>query len=260
MTFDFSPFLPGPVRAALAAIGAVIAAFAIWRGIRGAWIRTLAALALLTALANPVLLQEDRDPLSTIVPVLVDRSQSQQTPDRAKMTDDALAALKSQLARFPQIEPRFIDVEGDVNSDVPSTRLFDALSANIADVPPSRIGGAIMLTDGEVHDVPAANQALGFDAPIHGLITGKANEFDRRIEVIKGPRFGIVNEEQQVVLRVFDDGPSPGGTADVTVKINGDEIATLQATPGQDTPFSFKVPGGARILGRGTSRRSHHCQ
>ena len=199
---------------------------------------------MLTALANPVLLQEDRDQLSTIVPVLVDRSQSQQTPDRVKMTDDALAALKGQLARFPQIEPRFVDVEGDVNSDVPSTRLFDALSANIADVPPARIGGAIMLTDGEVHDVPAANQALGFDAPIHGLITGKANEFDRRIEVIKGPRFGIVNEEQQVVLRVFDDGPSPGGTADVTVKINGDEIATLQATPGQDTPFSFKVPGG----------------
>ncbi|MGO8105698.1 hypothetical protein AB9F46_35950, partial [Rhizobium leguminosarum] len=79
--------------------------------------------------------------------------------------------------------------------------------------------------DGEVHDVPGANQALGFDAPIHGLVNGKANEFDRRIEVIKGPRFGIVNEEQQVILRVFDDGPSPGGTADVTVKLNGDEIA-----------------------------------
>ncbi|GLR59621.1 hypothetical protein [Rhizobium indigoferae] len=244
MTFDFSPFLPWSVLAALAVVSAVIAAFAIWRGIRGAWIRTLAALAMLTALANPVLLQEDRDQLSTIVPVLVDRSQSQQTPDRVKMTDDALAALKGQLARFPQIEPRFVDVEGDVNSDVPSTRLFDALSANIADVPPARIGGAIMLTDGEVHDVPAANQALGFDAPIHGLVTGKANEFDRRIEVIKGPRFGIVNEEQQVILRVFDDGPSPGGSADVTVKLNGDEIATLQATPGQDTPFSFKVPGG----------------
>ena len=49
MTFDFSPFLPWPVLAALAAIGAVIAVFSIWRGIRGAWIRTLAALALLGA-------------------------------------------------------------------------------------------------------------------------------------------------------------------------------------------------------------------
>ncbi|MGO7208716.1 hypothetical protein ACCT30_47940, partial [Rhizobium ruizarguesonis] len=79
MTFDFSPFLAWSVLAALAVVSAVIAAFAIWRGIRGAWIRTLAALAMLAALANPVLLQEDRDQLSTIVPVLVDRSQSQQT-------------------------------------------------------------------------------------------------------------------------------------------------------------------------------------
>ena len=34
-----------------------IAAYAIWRGMRGAWIRLAAAAALLVALANPVLLQ-----------------------------------------------------------------------------------------------------------------------------------------------------------------------------------------------------------
>jgi len=86
MTIDYSPFLPWPFLAVLTGIVLLIAIFAIWRGIRGAWIRTLAALALLAALANPVLLQEDRDQLSTIVPVIVDRSQSQQTADR--MTDD----------------------------------------------------------------------------------------------------------------------------------------------------------------------------
>ncbi|MEZ2130518.1 MULTISPECIES: hypothetical protein [unclassified Sinorhizobium] len=249
MTLDFSPFLPWPVLAVLAAIVAVIAVFAIWRRIRGAWIRSLAALALLTALANPVLLQEDRDPLSTVVPVIVDRSQSQQTPERRAMTEQGLTELKEQFARFPRIEPRFIDSTEERDSDAPATRLFEALSSAVADVPPSRIGGAIFLTDGEIHDVPGTNQALGFDAPIHGLITGKPNEFDRRIEVIRGPRFGIVGEEQQLVLRVFDDGPSPGTTADVTVKLNGDEIATLKATPGQDTPFSFKVPhGGNNVL------------
>ncbi|MDM9621703.1 hypothetical protein A6U87_23570 [Rhizobium sp. AC44/96] len=249
MTLDFHPFLPWPLLAALALVAALIGAFAVWRRMRGAWVRLAAACALLAALANPVLLQEDREQLSTVVPVIVDRSQSQQTPERIKMTDEALAQLKEQVARFPQIEPRFVDVNEERNSDAPATRLFNALSAAIADVPPARIGGAIMLTDGEVHDVPGVNQALAFDAPIHGLITGKANEFDRRIEVVKAPRFGIVNEEQQLVLRVFDDGPGPGGTADVTVKLNGNEIATLQATPGQDTPFSFKVErGGSNVL------------
>ncbi len=249
MTLNFAPFIPWPILAVLAVIVAAVAAFAILRGVRGAWIRTVAAIALLAALANPLLMQEDREPLSTVVPVIVDRSQSQQTPERIKMTDDALAQLKDRLSRFPDIEPRYVEATEPEDSDAPSTRLFNALSAAVADVPPARIGGAIMLTDGEVHDVPGVNQALGFDAPIHGLITGKPDEFDRRIEVIKAPRFGIVNEEQQLVLRVFDDGPSPGGTATVTVKLNGDEIATLQATPGQDTPFSFRVPrGGSNVL------------
>ncbi|MDM9628852.1 hypothetical protein QTL95_23425 [Rhizobium sp. S152] len=249
MTLDFVPFVPWPIIVALAVVIGLLSIFALWRRMRGAWIRALAALALLAALANPVLQQEDRDQLSTVVPVVIDRSQSQLTPERTDMTDKALAKLKEQLARFPRIEPRFVEVHEERNSDAPSTRLFNALSAAVADVPPARIGGAIMLTDGEVHDVPGVNQALGFNAPIHGLITGKADEFDRRIEVIKAPRFGIVNEEQQLVLRVFDDGPSPGGTADVTVKLNGNEIGTLQATPGQDTPFSFKVErGGSNVL------------
>ena len=234
---------------ALAVISVIVTAFAIWRGMRGAWIRGLAALALLVALANPVLMQEDREQLSTIVPVIVDRSQSQQTPERIKMTDDALALLKERLSRFPQIEPRYVDAKEPVDTDAPSTRLFNALSAAVADVPPARIGAAIFLTDGQIHDIPGINQALGFDAPVHGLVTGKPDEFDRRIEVVRAPRFGIVNEEQQLVLRVVDDGKSPGGAATVTARINGDEIATLQATPGQDTPFSFKVPrAGNNVL------------
>ncbi|MBZ5758708.1 MULTISPECIES: hypothetical protein [unclassified Rhizobium] len=249
MTLDFQPFLPWPVIIAFAAVVAVIAAFAIWRRLRGAWLRALAALALLVALANPLLMQEDRDRLSTIVPVIIDRSQSQLTPERIKMTNGALAQLKDRLAAFPRIEPRYVESKDTAETDAPATRLFSALAGAIGDVPPARIGGAIFLTDGQIHDIPSTAQSLGFNAPIHGLITGKANEYDRRIEVVRGPRFGIVNEEQQLTLRVVDDGPSPGGAAPVTVKMNGNEIATLQATPGQETPFSFKVPrAGNNVL------------
>ncbi len=249
MNIGFAPFLPWPILAALAVLTLAIAALAIYRRLRGGWIRALAGVALLAALANPVLMQEDRDQLTTIVPVIVDRSLSQQTPERAKMTDAALAMLKDRLAQFPRIEPRIVEVRDPAESASPSTRLFSALSSAVADVPPARIGAAILLTDGQIHDIPGVNQQLGFDAPIHGLITGKPDEFDRRIEIVRAPRFGIVNDEQQLVFRVVDDGKSPGGTAAVTIRMNGDEIATLQATPGQDTPFSFKVPrAGNNVL------------
>ncbi|MBT9372459.1 hypothetical protein [Rhizobium sp. CSW-27] len=249
MDIQFAPFLPWPLLAALGLVAVLLVALSLWRGLRGATLRALALAALLLALSNPTLTQEEREPLATIVPVIVDRSQSQDTAERRAQTDAALADLRERLGRFPRIEPRIVEVENDPVSDTPATRLFSALTSAISDVPPSRIGAAIFITDGQIHDLPGINHELGFNAPIHGLITGRADEFDRRVEVVRAPRFGIVGEEQDMTLRVFDDGRAPGGAATVTVRMNGEVIATLQATPGAPTPFRFTVPrGGNNIM------------
>ena len=249
MTIAFAPFLPWPVLIAFAIVVALVALVGLSRHVRGTWLRGLGAAALLAALANPLLLQEDREQLTTVVPVIVDRSQSQQTPERQKMTDEALAGLQERLSRFPRIEPRIVEAKDAEASDTPTTQLFAALASAIADVPPARIGAAVLLTDGQVHDIPASRQALGFDAPVHGMITGKPDEFDRRIEVVRAPRFGIVGEEQTLVFRVQDDGKSPGTTAEVTVRMNGEEIARVQATPGEETPLGFRAPrGGNNVM------------
>ncbi|RVR01569.1 hypothetical protein, partial [Sinorhizobium meliloti] len=80
-------------------------------------------------------------------------------------------------------------------------------------------------------------------------ISGKPDEFDRRIEIVSAPRFGIVGEQQRMTFRVVDDGAAPGGSAEVTIRLNGNEIATEQAEPGTDVPFTFTVPrGGNNIL------------
>ncbi|PJI43140.1 MAG: hypothetical protein CTR54_11805 [Rhizobium sp.] len=249
MTLQFAPFIPWFILLALAVLALILATAGFARGVRGTGVRLLASAAVLAALANPLLMQEDREALSTVVPVIVDRSQSQETPERTAMTDAALEGLKDRLSRFARIEPRIVEVRDPATSDAPSTRLFEALASAISDVPPARIGAAVFITDGQVHDAPAAGQALGFDAPVHGLVTGKADEFDRRIEVLRAPRFGIVDEDQELSLRVFDDGRRTDTPATVTVRMNGEEIATLNATPGVETPFGFKVPrGGNNVL------------
>ncbi|WP_137130346.1 hypothetical protein [Rhizobium sp. FY34] len=249
MTIEFAPFLPLSVLLVLGVFAAGLVTMSFWRGLRGATLRGLALAALLLALANPTLTQEDREQLSTIVPVIVDRSQSQDTQLRLAQTDAALAQLQERFSRFPRIETRVVEVQDDERSDTPSTRLFTALSSATVDVPPSRIGGAVFLTDGQIHDLPDVNQELGFNAPLHGLITGRADEFDRRVEVVRAPRFGIVGEEQSMTLRVFDDGRARGGAAPLTVRMNGEVIATLQATPGAPVPFNFTVPrGGNNVM------------
>ena len=46
----------------------------------------------------------------------------------------------------------------DAADERTETRLFGALESAFRDVPPSRVAGAVMVTDGQVHDVPAARR------------------------------------------------------------------------------------------------------
>lgn len=243
MDISFQPLFSLPLIGLAGLLLLTLSAIGLARRVNGAWFRALASLALVLALLNPVLRQEERAPLSTIVPVIVDRSQSQQLPDRKAMTDKAEAALKARLSAIPGIEPRFVELKDDAASDTPSTRAFASLADAVADVPPGRIGGAILITDGEVHDAPNTGAPRGFSAPVSSLITGKAGETDRRIEILNAPRFGLKGKEVELLFRVVEDGASGTGSApvDVSVRVNGADAAVLKAVPGEPTPFRFEI-------------------
>ena len=182
------------------------------------------------ALANPSFTREDREPLSSVAVVVVDKSPSQNFGDRLKQTEQARAALAERLGRIPNLDVRFVEA-GEADGETDGTRLFAALGAALADVPPDRVAGAIFLTDGRVHDVPEDAAALGFAAPVHGLITGTANERDRRVVLVTTPRFGIVGQSQTIVYRVDDQGVR-GTPAQVTVRRDGEVLERRTVTPG----------------------------
>ncbi|MCQ0989678.1 hypothetical protein [Jiella marina] len=247
----FAPFFSWPILAALAVPAAILALVLLLARTPGSIVRILAIAALILALANPVVLQEERDPMKSVVALVVDRSQSQGIENRGAETDEAAAALKASLARFPEFEVRTVEARsGSSPSGDATTALFGALSDGLKDVAPARVAGAIMVTDGQVHDVPEDAGAIGFDAPVHGLITGREDEFDRRIEVTTSPRFGLVDEEQRLSYRVIEEGEG-AGTAPVQVQayLNGDLIAREQATPGANETLTFQLPrAGKNIL------------
>ena len=68
-----------------------------------------------------------------------------------------------------------------------------------------------MVTDGQVHDVPKSAAALGFDAPVHAILTGRPGEFDRRIEIVKAPKYGIVGSTREIEARVVEIRHPPTG-------------------------------------------------
>ncbi|OYW32224.1 MAG: hypothetical protein B7Z45_09550, partial [Azorhizobium sp. 12-66-6] len=155
----FEPFVSLPILLALAAAAVVLAGLLLASRTRGAAFRALALLVGLLALANPSLTREEREPLSSVVAMVVDKSASQNFGDRNAQTEAARAALAERLARIPNLEVRTIEADAS-NGETDGTRLFSALSAGLADVPPERVAGAVLITDGRVHDVPADVAAL----------------------------------------------------------------------------------------------------
>ena len=225
---------------------AVAAIAGLVLGQRGAWFRFAATLALAAALANPVLLDEEREPLKSVVALIVDKSQSQDIGNRNAQTAAAVEALKERLSRFKQFEVRVVEAgRADAADDRTRTRLFEALDGAFRDVPPSRIGGAVMVTDGQVHDVPQS--AAEFAAPLHALVTGDEGETDRRIRFEKAPRFGIVGKPLAMTYRVIgEDGAS--GTVAVRVLVNGVQVALEQAAIGEEMPLDITIPGAGRNI------------
>ena len=243
----FAPLVPANVLWAATAAAIILALLLVVSRSRGAAIRALALALIVLALANPSLTREDRDPLSSVAVVVVDKSPSQNFGDRTRQTEAARAALVERLGHIPGLDVRVVDA-GQSDGETDGTRLFTALGSTLADVPSDRVAGVIMITDGRVHDVPQDAGALGFNAPVHALITGSKDERDRRVALIAAPRFGIVGQSQTITYRVEDQG-AQAPTAEVTVRRDGDVVATRVVPVG--TPQNVDIPiahGGPNIV------------
>jgi hypothetical protein len=227
----FSPFFPPWAIVALSAVALGITIVLVWRRVRGAWLRALAFALLILGLCDPNLVQENRRPLKDIVAVVVDRSGSQDIGERPGQTDKARDELKARLNALGDVDLRVVETSRQ-ESDTDGTKLFSALRGALSDAPPERVGGAIMITDGDVHDIPGTVAALGFDAPLHALITGQEGERQRRIELIEAPRYGIVGKDQVIALRVLDSADH-GEPVRLAVRRDGATIDELDAKVGE---------------------------
>src|SRR5712691_6999782 len=237
---SFAPLVPPTVLWTAVAVAAAVAALLILVRSRGALVRAIALAFVALALANPSLTREDREALPSVAAIVLDRSPSQSFGERQRQTEAARAALTERLGRINNLEVRVIEA-GQSDGETDGTRLFSALSAGLADVPPDRVAGAILVTDGRVHDVPAEVAALGFAAPVHALITGRPDERDRRIQLITAPRFGIVGQSQTVVFRVEDSGVR-GGSARIKVSRDGETLEERNVAAGETVRVQVPIP------------------
>src|ERR1700694_1549515 len=243
----FTPLVPSPVLWLAAAAIVVIAGLLLLGRARGAAVRVTALALILLALANPSFTREDREPLSSVAAVVIDKSPSQNFGERTRETEKAKEELVDSLRKIKGLEVRVVEA-GQADGETDGTRLFGALSSALSDVPIDRVAGAFLITDGRVHDIPANAAAVGFQAPGHALITGRKDEGDGRIATSAAPRFGIVGQPQTITYRLDDQGVS-GERAKIVVRRDGEVISERTLVSGQTSNVEVDIKHAGPNIG-----------
>ncbi|WP_120499314.1 hypothetical protein [Roseovarius sp. EL26] len=239
----FDPLLPWSFITTLFGMVLCGLGLSLWRGLSGWALRTLAACVVLVALTGPVMQQEERDKLDDIVFLVDDRTASQTLGDRRAETSKAFDTLQQRLAARADTELRTIVVEdGPDNS---GSRVMAALSDAVAEAPQGRIAGAILLSDGRVHDI---DRAPNIPAPLHLLHSGREDDWDRRLTIDNAPAFAILGEEIQMTLRIDDLGTAAPSDTQVPldVSIDGAEPQRFEVSVNTDIELPLILPHGGR--------------
>jgi hypothetical protein len=245
--FHLDPFVGWTWIAVAGALGLILVAAMAYRRMRGTVLRLATLALLLGALANPILRQDERDYLPDIAAIVVDESDSQSFAGRSAQTEAATKELLSQIASLPKTETRVVRVKTGESNDTDGSRAFAAMRTLMADIPPEQFAGAIMLTDGQIHDVPLEADLSKLRGPLHALISGSKADVDRRIVVDYAPRFALAGKPQTIRFHV-EDGDNRA-SVDVTITADGGQQQVISAVPNAEQQLEITVDhAGANII------------
>ncbi len=230
----FDPLIPWLALWGL--VGVAVVLWGVYVTLRGkAWLfRALAMTVLAVALANPQWIQEQREPLKDIVAVVMDRSESMNFRGRTETAQAAYDAIRRQIEADDTLELRI--AETDPGAD--GTDMYIALQSALSDAPRDRIAGAVMITDGQIHDIPKDTKDAQKLGPIHAMIVGGDDEIDRNIEIQSAPSFSII--DQKVEMRVQVNDPT-AKTVPVGITINGEAQPDQTVKVGEPQMVSFTL-------------------
>ncbi|MBX7145961.1 MAG: hypothetical protein K1X44_01480 [Alphaproteobacteria bacterium] len=199
----FEPIIATNILWVFFALFLIVIVWSIWKKVRATLLRFIIFTLLLLSLSNPLLISEQRDYFNDTVLVVIDHSLSQNLDNRSEQTQKALASLQEKLSVFNNLDIKIVDIP-QFNDGSKGTKLFDVIANNLAQIPKNRMAGIILITDGQVHDIPDKIDNIALNVPMHILLTGHKDERDRRLSIISYPTFGLVGKTVNITLKVED--------------------------------------------------------
>jgi hypothetical protein len=215
----FDPALPMAAILTLAGIAALALVFYAWRGGAAPIVRALGLMLLFLGLMQPQYVRETREPAQDVALVVIDQSESLALAGRLDAARAAGEAMAERLSQQPGLDVRVREVRSGADGTLIATSVEDALT----DVARDRIGGVVIVTDGQAADPPQEPRRLAELGPAHVLIVGDPARADRRLELVSAPTFGIVGEPMRVTGRVIDN--TGDNQVRVRISIDGERVS-----------------------------------
>jgi hypothetical protein len=253
INIGFDPLIPWAVLGAMAALGLLLISAGIWRRMNGMGWRFAALFALLAALANPTLVNEEHKPKPDVAVIVVDESPSQKIGARATATADTFDRVNTALGAMRDLDVRTIRVSGNRGTQAggrskDGTRLLEAISRAVSDIPRRRLAGVIAITDGQVHDAEDALARGDLPAPFHVLLTGNRDESDRLLHVERAPSFGMVGRDVSMSIRLEDSEVADGAAVPVILRLDGVEVAKLLVPANRSHALEVPLKHGGETI------------
>ncbi len=246
-SFQWFPLLSTFYYVFLSVLALAVITLAVWKRAPDASWRGAFCLLLIFLLLNPVVMKEERKSLPDKLVIVVDESSSQRIAGRDRVAEQALQRITEEAKKMQGMEPIVLraahrDTQGGKGE---TTELFTQLRENMISIPLSQVAGTVFITDGQVHDVPDTLGPLSRFGPFHVVLTGKKDEFDRKVTIVAAPKYGVLEEEIRMTVRVDEFGRSQREMLPMTVYQDGELVAetSLLADETRDFTFTVKHPG-----------------
>lgn len=232
---SFSPLFPDMVIAAIALIGFGLCLLSLRTHKVKAFYRLLFTGVLMLCLLQPQIVKEKRTPLKDVVLIAQDKSASMDFGHRHDIANASLSHLQTEFKKFPNLDVRTIDIAAGAEDE---TKVFDAVETALSDVPPDQRGGIIILSDGQIADIPSPEL---LKAPLHLVLSGSKKDRDRQIRIINAPGYGVVDETVSVKFRIEDQNMGTSSPVEVTLVRPDGKSETRDAVPGEDYEWPLAV-------------------
>lgn len=219
--------------------------------------RVVAVCAIALLILNPVRVTQTRKAEPNIALVVVDDSPSQLLGNRKAQTDEALKALETKAAAIPNLKLHVVRLSDTVRPPVKETTLWSVMAQQLTSIPAHRLAGVLLLTEGQVHDIPSSESDAERDAirqtlhqrPLHVLLSGSPDEYDRWLELGDTPRFGTVDSNLPLQVTAHSNRSGDGPFTLTVHHTDGTrESFPIAAGESRAIPFTLKHTGDNMVL------------